>query len=163
MLLRWTTYTGISGHAAGRQLLTRVYREKTGEDLPEVLISPQGKPYFQDSPLHFSLSHTDTHVFCCLSEENVGIDAEPVCRTLSPAFAQRWLSEEEQRRYATAEKKQDILLRFFVQKESYAKLTGRGWGNYLKNTNFDPFSDRIQIIEGHYVAVMTQEEVRHAL
>ena len=46
--------------------------------------------------------------------------------------------------------------RLWVQKESYAKLTGRGLGNYLKETDFDPAD--IQIIDGCYVAIMEEGE-----
>ena len=55
---------GRSGHEAGRELLARLYREETGKDCPEILVADRGKPYFQDSSLHFSISHTKKHVFC---------------------------------------------------------------------------------------------------
>ena len=40
--------TGQSGHEAGRDLLAKLYREETGEALPEILITDRGKPYFAD-------------------------------------------------------------------------------------------------------------------
>ena len=47
---------GLSGHEAGRALLRQLYREETGEDLPKILITDRGKPYFVGSSLHFSIS-----------------------------------------------------------------------------------------------------------
>ena len=61
-------------------------------------------------------------------------------------------------RYEAASDKQACLLQLWVLKESYAKLTGRGLGNYLKNTDFDQNDPRIQIIDGCYVAVLTEGE-----
>ena len=41
---------GRNGHDAGRALLARLYREETGEDLPPILKTRRGKPYFENSP-----------------------------------------------------------------------------------------------------------------
>ena len=151
MKLAWTRLRGQSGHAAGRQLL----RELAGE-LPEIRKTPQGKPYFENSPLHFSISHTQTHAFCAVSEKNIGIDAEDTDRAVDLRLAKRILSDTEMARFRAADDPKDALLRLWVLKESYAKLTGRGWGNYLCETDFDPEDPRIQIIDGCYVAIMEE-------
>ena len=52
----------------------------------------------------------------------------------------------------------DCLLRFWVLKEAYAKLTGRGWGSYLQDTCFSPDDPRIQVIDGCYVAILEENE-----
>ena len=74
---------GQTGHEAGRQLLRQLYREETGEDLPEILTADRGKPYFPDSPWHFSISHTPKHAFCVLSRKNIAIDAEEADRNIN--------------------------------------------------------------------------------
>ena len=91
MQIAFTRLQGESGHAAGRKLLTAL----CGGDLPEIAQTKQGKPYFPNSTLHFSVSHTKNHAFCCLSEKNVGIDAEETDRTVSPALANKVFSETE--------------------------------------------------------------------
>ena len=48
------------------------------------------------------------------------------------------------------------MLRLWVLKESYAKLTGRGFGHYLKDTAFSPDDPAIQEIDGCYVALMEE-------
>ena len=67
---------GRNGHEAGRQLLAALYREHVGEELPEIRTADRGKPFFADSPWHFSISHTPRRVFCALSRQEVGIDAD---------------------------------------------------------------------------------------
>lgn len=153
MQLLWTRLEpGCSGHEAAYALLKRL----AGDPLPPIVRTPQGKPFFQDSDLHFSLSHTAGHAFCCVSRGNVGMDAEETDRSVDLRLAQRFLSPDEKAYFDAAPDKRDCLLRLWVLKESYAKLTGRGIGNYLKNTAFSPDDPAIQVIDGCYVAVLKE-------
>ena len=149
MELRWERLEGRDGHEAGRELLAKMV-----QPLPQILVTDRGKPYFADNDLHFSISHTKNHVFCAVSCRNVGIDAEEMGRNMDLGLARRILSDREMARFQAAEDPRDALLRLWVQKESYAKLTGRGWGNYLCRTDFDPKD--VRIIDGCYVAVMEE-------
>ena len=153
MELAWKRLEGDDPHEAGLSLLRQLY----GKDLPPILRSMQGKPYFSDGAAHFSISHTQNHAFCVLSSQPVGLDAEECDRPVQPALV-RFLSPTEAARYEAAPDKQACLLRLWVLKESHAKLTGRGIGNYLKDTDFDPNDPRIQIIDGCYVAVLEEGE-----
>ncbi len=148
MQLLWQRLQGRNAHQVGRQLLAEMV-----QPLPEIRITERGKPYFVGSDLHFSISHTKNHVFCCVSRRKVGIDAEQIGRSIDPRLASRYLSDSERGRYLSAQDPNDTLLRLWVLKESWAKCTGRGIGNYLKNTDLDPFDPRIQQIDGCYVAV----------
>ena len=147
---------GRSGHEAGRELLARLYREETGEALPEIAVADRGKPYFVGSPWHFSISHTKQHVFCALSDRPVGLDAEETGRKVDPRLAQRILSESEKRRFDAAADKRACLLRLWVLKEAAAKLTGEGLRGFPNQTDFDPEDGRIMEMDGCYVAVLTE-------
>ncbi len=141
---------GESGHEAGRELLARLL----GGKLPEIAVTEAGKPYFPEKELHFSITHTKSHAFCALSRRSIGIDAEEIGReiTLPP---ERLLSPGELARFDGT---REMLLRFWVLKEAFAKLTGRGWGNYLRETDFDPNDPRIQITNGCYLAILEEED-----
>lgn len=154
MKLKWMRLNGRSGHDVGRELLEALYLEETGENLPPISYTEQGKPYFAFGAYHFSVSHTDDHAFCALSRENIGIDAEEMTRKSDPRLADRYLSEKERQRLQNAPDQNAALLRFWVLKEALAKLTGRGVGNWLKNTDFDPYDEKITCIDGCYVAVL---------
>ena len=151
MRLAWQRLESRNGHEAGRQLLAELYRAETGQDLPRIAVTVQGQPYFPDTPWHFSISHTENHVFCALSERNIGIDAEEADRPIDPRLAERLLSPGELEKFDNS---REMLLKFWVLKEAYAKLTGRGLGNYLGQTDFDP--ETAQIIDGCYVAVLEE-------
>lgn len=152
MKLLWQRLDGRDGHEVGRELLCKLVG-----DLPEIRRSPQGKPYFADSDLHFSISHSKNHAFCAVSTSNIGIDAEEMDRKTNPRLAKKILSGTEMARFQASEDPRDALLRLWVLKESFAKLTGRGLGNYLWETDFDPDDQRIQIIDGCYVAILEED------
>ena len=145
----------LSGHEAGRVLLEKLYREQTGQQMPSIAVTDRGKPYFPDSDLHFSISHTPQRVFCLLSDHPVGLDAEQMGRKIDLKLAEKILSPTEKSRFDAAADKQATLLKFWVLKEAYAKLTGRGWGSYLYETNFTPAD--VKEIDGHYVAVLEEK------
>ena len=147
----------LSGHDVGRQLLARLYQQVYGEPLPAILVTERGKPYFATGNVHFSISHTDTWVFCALSENPIGIDAEPKDRKIDLKLADKILSAGEKVRFDAAEDQPATLLKLWVQKEAYAKLTGRGWGSYLYETDFDPHSPDVQEINGCFVAVLEEK------
>lgn len=149
---------GRSGHEAGRELLARLYREETGEDLPEILTEEHGKPYFAEGPYHFSISHTKNHAFCVLSEKNVGLDAEELTRKVHFALAEKIFSPFEQAQYDAAADKTRAFLTFWVLKEAEAKLSGEGLRIYPNHTNFSLDDPRVTQLHGCLVAVMEEGE-----
>lgn len=147
--------SGLTGHEAGRQLLARLYREETGESLPHVLIAERGKPYFENSPWHFSISHTKRHAFCVLDTRNVAIDAEELDRNIDLRLAEKILSPEERARFDASPDKRRALLTFWVLKEAAAKLSGEGLRGYPNRTNFSLEDPGVTEMNGCLVAVMT--------
>ena len=157
-ILAWTRLEGRDGHEAGRQLLARLYRAETGADCPPILTTPRGKPYFEDSPLHFSITHTKNHAFCVLSPHPVGIDAEEQDRNINLRLADKILSPPEKARFEQTSDKRAALLRLWVLKEAAAKLTGEGLRGFPNHTAFDPDDPRIMEMNGCYVAVIENAE-----
>lgn len=147
---------GLTGHEAGRQLLRELYRQETGEDLPEIRTTDRGKPYFPDSPWHFSISHTRNHAFCVLSRNNVAIDAEEIRRKVPLSLAKKILSPGEKVQFDAAEDKERAFLTFWVLKEAEAKLTGQGLRIYPNHTNFSLEDPRVTERDGCILAVMEE-------
>lgn len=156
--IAWESLDGQSGHEVGRSLLTRLYREETGEDCPEIRIAEGGKPCFVESSLHFSISHTKGHAFCVLADHPVGIDAEEKDRAINLKLAEKILSPAEKERFLSASDKRTALLKLWVLKEASVKLTGKGLRGYPSHTDFSPDDPGIQEIDGCYVAVLTDEK-----
>ena len=147
---------GLTGHEAGRQLLAELYRSETGENLPEIRVTDRGKPYFPESPWHFSISHTPKHAFCVLSRSNVAVDAEEADRNINLKLAEKILSPREKRQFDAAENKKKALLTFWVLKEAAVKLSGDGLRGYPNHTNFSLEDPRVTEIDGCLVAVLEE-------
>lgn len=147
---------GLTGHEAGRQLLRELYRQETGEELPEICITDRGKPYFPDSPWHFSISHTTKHAFCALCKNNVGLDAEELDRKVNLKLAEKTLSPSEKLQFDAAENKKKAFLTFWVLKEASVKLSGEGLRGYPNHTDFSLDDPRVMELDGCIIAVMEE-------
>ena len=158
MIFGWCALDGRTGHEAGRALLAELYRRETGEALPPIGISPRGKPFFADSPWHFSISHTRKHAFCVLDRENIAIDAEELDRRVELRLAERILSPGEKEQFEAAADKIRALLTFWVLKEAAAKLSGEGLRGFPNHTNFSLDDPRVREIDGCVVAVLREGE-----
>jgi len=150
MELLYERLDGRDGHCVGRQLLQTLY----GGPLPEIAYTKQGKPYFVDSPLHFSISHTPKHVFCILSDKPVGIDAEEIDRQIRPQLAEKILSPAELEQFSKSDDPRLALLTFWVLKEAAGKCTGEGLQIWPNHTSFSLTDPRVQQIDGCLVAIM---------
>lgn len=158
MIFSWCALDGRTGHEAGRALLAELYRRETGEALPPIGISPRGKPFFADSPWHFSISHTRKHAFCVLGRENIAIDAEELDRPVNPRLAERILSPREKAQLDAAADRTRALLTFWVLKEAAAKLSGEGLRGFPNHTDFSLDDSRVREIDGCVVAVLREGE-----
>ena len=144
------------GHAAGRELLKQLYMEHFGGEMPEIAVTNRGKPYFVDSPVHFSISHTRNHVFCALSASPIGIDAEELDRQIDLRLAQKILSPYEMQQYEKADDPRLALLTFWVLKEAAAKCTGQGLRGYPNQTEFSLQDPRVSIRQGCLIAIVEE-------
>ena len=147
-----------TGHLAGRALLAEMYRRYVGEELPPIRVTERGKPYFEDSPWHFSISHSKRHVFCALSQTPIGIDGEELDRKLNHKLAEKILSSTEREEYEQASDRNLALLKFWVLKEAQAKCTGEGLKGYPNHTNFSLSDPRVRQMQGCLVAVVEEED-----
>ena len=156
LIIESVALDGRSGHEAGRELLSAMYRRQFGKDMPTIALGQWGKPYFADGSAHFSISHTKTRVFCALSDGNVAIDAEEMNRRVSENWAAKLLSPTEYAQYEAAESKAQAILKFWVLKEAAGKLSGKGVTPYPNHTDFSLDDPRITQMHGHIVAVMAE-------
>ena len=147
---------GRSGHEVAWELLEELYRQQTGQPLPQILRTERGKPYFAGGEWHFSVSHTKRRAFCVLSRRNVAVDAEELDRQIDLRLARKILSPGEKAQFDAADDRRLALLKFWVLKEAAAKLSGEGLRGYPKDTDFSLNDPRIKITENCLVAVMEE-------
>jgi 4'-phosphopantetheinyl transferase len=157
LILESALLDGRTGHDAGRALLRQLYCRHFPEEMPPICTTPRGKPYFADSPIHFSISHTHRRVFVALSDVPIGIDAEETDRTVRLDLAQKILSPAEKVQFEAAEDQRMALLTFWVLKEAAAKCSGEGLRGYPNQTNFSLSDRRVTQVNGCLLAVITEE------
>ena len=145
---------GESGHNAGRALLAQLYETYVGGSLPPIAVTALGKPYFENSSWHFSISHTKNHAFCVLADAPVGVDGEELTRRVNPALAEKVLSPGELAQYASAADPNRAFLTFWVLKEAQGKCSGRGLGFHPRHTDFMLTDSRVFECDGCLVAIV---------
>ena len=152
---------GISGHDAGRMLLNALWETYVGGKMPPIAIAQRGKPYFAAGNWHFSISHTNKHAFCALSDAPIGVDAEEMDRNIDLRLAEKILSPYEKAQFDAAPDKQAALIKFWVLKEATAKLSGEGLRGYPNHTKFDLDDERLAEKDGCFIAIMQEDD--HAI
>ncbi|MGM9521330.1 MAG: 4'-phosphopantetheinyl transferase family protein [Oscillospiraceae bacterium] len=99
-----------------RALLALAMTELYGIALPQVEKDRNGKPFFPGlSHIHFSLSHTKSHVMIVVGDVPCGCDIETV-RNVREGLAERVCSNEELRHFD--------FFQCWVLKESFIKVSG---------------------------------------
>lgn len=162
LILQSQLLDGRSGHEAGRALLQQLYERHFAAPMPPIALAPRGKPYFEGSSLHFSISHTPRRVFVALSDVPIGIDAEEIDRPVRLELARKILSPAEKLQFDAAEDPRLALLTFWVLKEAAAKFSGEGLRGFPNHTHFSLDDPRVTQTCGCLLAVIT-EEIHHAL
>lgn len=93
-----------------------------------------GKPYFEDCPLFFNISHTDTMVAAAVGFAPVGIDCEKV-RKMNPKVIERVCSPDEFVGISALKGEESDMefIRLWTYKEAWAKLTGEGLSRSVRD------------------------------
>lgn len=103
-------------------LLDYAVLREFGVATPEVVRGEHGKPYFKDSDIFFNCSHCKYGVACVVGSEEVGVDIQEI-RLAKPAVIKRVCCVNE----LALIKNDDDFIKAWVQKEAYAKFTGKGF------------------------------------
>lgn len=93
------------------------------ETLPEVRFGRNGKPSFVNSPLHFSLSHSEKLAAVLISDEPCGVDVEQLRPEVAARLRERCLSDAERAHNCD-------FFEIWTKKECIAKLDGSGMRNH---------------------------------
>ncbi len=121
----------------GRRLLEWSMRREYGVEPSELKLAsgPHGKPFFQNHPACFSVSHCRGLVCCALGEWEIGVDAEPV-RPFDPRLVRRICTPEELAYLETVSDRGTALTTLWTLKESLMKMTGEGICYGFQNARF---------------------------
>lgn len=133
-----------------------------------IAFSDKGKPYFEDLPLCFSLTHSAGFVCCAVSEKEVGIDAEQI-KTVKDSVIKKVLTPDER---ATLLDKDSSFIRYWTMKESLLKHCGSGISEELFTLDFSNYAESEEFFfrnllftvikkDGFYISVCGEEKDRN--
>ncbi|MBQ6702106.1 MAG: hypothetical protein IJN17_04040 [Clostridia bacterium] len=105
-------------------------------------IEKNGKPYVEDEPFYFSLSHSGDYAVCAISDAPIGVDIEQETE----------LSEKFRKRFADS-------IVDWTKKEAKGKLTGNGFFD----TTEDSFVYTHKKEDGYIITVCSDEKVTEFL
>ena len=115
------------------------------ENCPDILRDDMEKPYFEEYPLHFNVSHSGEYLAIAVSEYPVGIDIQG-SKTIKDGMFKKVVQPQEE--VFIGEDRQRDFLRLWTLKESFVKAEGKGLRIALKDYYFQKENDRYFVIYG---------------
>lgn len=109
-------------------LLHIVMKEEGHLDLYEqIKYGVHGKPYLEDDPFYFNLSHSGEYVICAYDDKPMGADIQ-LKKNKIPSRLNKILSEQEMQQYSilTEKEQKEFFYKIWTRKESLIKCDGRG-------------------------------------
>ena len=106
-----------------------------------VSFSETGKPYFTESSIYFSLSHSRELCAVAVADRPVGVDIEKCRESFNPYLIKRSLCEAEKLVF------DGDFTRVWCRKEALAKMTGEGITGYPDYIDTSKFQFHEQQIE----------------
>ena len=110
-------------------------------EIPEIVISEKGKPYFKNSKIFFNYSHFKNNIACAVSLSKVGIDIEDIDSYISNRVARKYLDCKDD----TSKRIEE-----WVKKESYGKLKGLGFQISFKDIYLNDIKEKNYYIKEKY-------------
>lgn len=128
-VLRHKTEKGAQRTLLGDLLSRKLIGQKLAIPTQEIHFkkSIKGKPYLENSPIYFNISHSGDWVVIAVADIDVGIDVE-LLREVNYRVATRFFSKDENTLLGKLQGKDKLSLffDFWTIKESYLKLLGTG-------------------------------------
>lgn len=121
-------------------LLRLALKRKYGiTDKPTFTLNEHGKPFLDNySGIYFNMSHSDKKVVCAVAESPVGVDIQDI-RHLNLNVGKKFLTDAEldKVRELNDDALDKELSRIWCIKESYGKMTGKGFGEGFRSFEAD--------------------------
>jgi len=116
-----------------------------------ILKNKYGKPYIENVPVHFNISHSGSWIACGISDQNIGIDIEKMKET-NLGIAKRFFCDKEYE-LLISKKEEDRMELFYLLwtlKESYIKWMGTGLSTGLDTFCFHISDNKITVTDDSF-------------
>ena len=107
-------------------------------EMPAVSKEKNGKPYFDELPVFFNISHSDNAVCCGIADEKIGVDIQSIVEKYENIL-ESTMSEGESSPILSSASPQKEFTRFWTLKESVVKYRGTGIGDNIQDIDFSAY------------------------
>ena len=107
-------------------------------EMPAVSKEKNGKPYFDELPVFFNISHSASGVCCGISGEKIGVDIQ-YRENRYENILESTMAVGEIELIKGSETPQDEFTRFWTLKESIVKYRGTGIGDKIESIDFSGY------------------------
>lgn len=133
-------------------------------DPPEFTFGEYGKPFLRDDPdVFFSLSHSSGAALCAAASFPIGVDLQK-CRKMRAGIENRFCTPREIAQVRDPSARDRELSRLWCIKESYGKLTGKGFAEGFGTIECETLlqSGRTQCLErdGFFLSACADREIK---
>ena len=111
--------------------------------------SKDGKPYYENSNINFSISHSEDMIAVAIDDNELGIDVEKI-KEVKNNIIDRVYSKEEQKLYSEKLLDDSFFCKTWTKKESFAKSSGKGMNIDFDSITLDLESD-FNEIKDYYI------------
>lgn len=119
------------GNVARKLLLYKLFKIKD----QEIIFNEQNKPELKNyKNLHFNISHSKSFVVIAINTTEIGIDIQQKLTPNEKIINYIFTEKEKEKFYKSADKS-EMYTKLWTQKESAAKLTGKGMAFHKDNDN----------------------------
>ena len=128
-----------------------------------IVCSEYGKPKIADAKFHFSLSHSEWHALCAVSDGVVGADIQHTAK-FNDGVTRRFFAENE-REYILSQPDRDAAFtEIWCKKESCIKAAGTGLSTPLKSFSVIGRDDIFYTAVGKYhIAICTPDGIAESI
>ena len=107
-------------------------------EVPAISKEKYGKPFFEDTPVFFNISHSASGVCCGISDEKIGVDIQ-YRENRYENILESTMADGEIELIKGSETPQDEFTRFWTLKESIVKYRGTGIGDKIESIDFSGY------------------------
>ena len=113
-------------HEAGETLARNMLAAECGAAPEEIVIKKEvlGKPYAENLPIHFNISHSGSYAVCVTHASPVGVDIQAVGKVRSLVLRRSFSAEEREYVLASPDAQAERFTRLWCMKEAWTKRLG---------------------------------------
>ena len=113
----------LKGRELTDELIRRILKQ-SGVSCPQILRTPEGKPYIETEEVCFSVSHTADTFALAVDDAPLGLDIQYRRDAKASRIGRKYFTEQEQE--MVREGGLDAFFRIWTRKEAYGKYLGTG-------------------------------------